>query len=371
VQAPRIDGTAILNVVRIEDLTHGIIHRRHVATDVQAPILSDSDVTVDPQLGYPGDTLTFTVVMRNTGREDGVGVTLSDPIPDGASHVPGSATGGATYNEPSDRIEWEGTIPAGGSQVVTFQVTVDSVVRGLPIINTASIGHPWAYSINASARAGVLTGADILVVEDDYTYADYGDTYTRALEANGYTRYDLYPADYLGVVPANTLRGYTTTIWYAGGRRGLSSASQAAMSDYLSSGGDLLLTGQSIAEHTLRSFLTETLHIDFVQDTPMGNKGVTGIPGEILATFSAEVDSYDPDIIVSIDSLAVPIIEYSGVATGTAGVRFASDESRVVFLGFEFEAVRDQARREELMGRIMRWLQPPKVYLPLVVKSSS
>jgi uncharacterized repeat protein (TIGR01451 family) len=371
VQAPRIDGTAILNVVRIEDLTHGIIHRRHVATDIQAPILSDSDVTVDPQLGYPGDTLTFTVVMRNTGRADGVGVTLSDPIPDGATYASGSATGGATYNEPSDRIEWEGTIPAGGSQTVTFQVTVDSVTRGLPLLNTASIDHPWAYSINASARAGVLTGADILVVEDDYTWADNSDVYTETLEATGYARYDLYPADYLGTLATNTLRGYAATIWYAGERRGLSSASRAAIEDYLSSGGDLLLTGQSIAEHTLGSFLTETLHIDFVQDAPSGGKGVTGIPGEILAGFSAAVDSYDPDILALADSLAVPIVEYSGVATGTAGVRLATDDGRVVFLGFDFEAVEEQARREELLERIMRWLQPWEVYLPLVVKTSS
>jgi hypothetical protein len=189
-------------------------------------------------------------------------------------------------------------------------------------------------------------------------------------EANGYTRYDLYPADYLGPLPTNTLRGYPAAIWYAGERRGLSSASRAAVNDYLSSGGDLLLTGQSIAEHTSRSFLTETLHIDFVQDAPMRDKGVTGIPGEMLATFSAAVDSYDPDIIVPVDSLAVPIIEYSGVATGTAGVRFIVGESRVVFLGFDFEAVEEQARRGELLGRIMRWLRPSKVYLPLVAKGS-
>jgi hypothetical protein len=140
---------------------------------------------------------------------------------------------------------------------------------------------------------------------------------------------------------------------------------------YLRGGGDLLLTGLSIAEHTARSFLTETLHIDFVQDGPSGEKGVVGIPGEILETFSATLDSYDPDIIESADSLALPILEYSGVAAGMAGVRFVDDESHVVFLGFDFEAVTGQAEREELLGRIMGWLRPQTVYLPLVVKSGS
>jgi uncharacterized repeat protein (TIGR01451 family) len=370
VQAPRLDGSTIPNVALIEDLTHGIRHRRHAATDVQAPILTDSDASVDPQLGYPGDTLTFSVVMRNTGRVDGVGVTLVDTIPDGATYVPGSATGGATYNEPANRIEWEGTIPAGVSHTVTFQATVDSVTRGLPLVNTASIGHPWAYTAYEYSRAAVLTSADILIVEDDYAAYENSDRYTDALDANGYNRYDLYPLDHLGPLPQDVLRTYPTTIWYTGGRWGLSSASQAAMEDYLSSNGDLLLTGRTIAESTMRSFLTETLHIDFVQDAPGGAKGVVGIPGEILEAVSATLDSYDPDIIEAADPLAVPILEYSGVATGTAGVRFVDGESRVLFLGFDFEGVKEQADREDLLGGIMRWLRSQRVYLPLVVKSS-
>jgi hypothetical protein len=106
-----------------------------------------------------------------------------------------------------------------------------------------------------------------------------------------------------------------------------------------------------------------------VQDAPSGDKGVLGISGEILETISATIDTLDPDIVEPADSLAVPIIEYTGATTGTAGIRFAEDNSRVVFLGFEFEAVTEQAQRKELMGRIMGWLYGSKVYLPLVTKS--
>jgi hypothetical protein len=116
--------------------------------------------------------------------------------------------------------------------------------------------------------------------------------------------------------------------------------------------------------------LTETLHIEFVQDVPGGQTTVMGIPGEILETISGTLDSYDPDIIEPADPAAVPIIEYGGVATGTAGVRFVEGDSRVVFLGFALEAVDDEAEREELLGRILGWLHPLRVYLPLVVKGS-
>ena len=371
VKAPLYDHTSILNTALIEDLTNGISHWRQATTDIEAPVLTGSYKYVTPQVVSPGDTLTFTVFMLNTGSADAVGVTLYDPIPDYATYVADSVTGGATYNASQDRVEWEGTIAAGGSTTVTFQVTADQTTRGLPIINQATISHPWAYTTDEYATAGVLTGADILVVEDDYTGTDMRDTYTEALEANGYTSYDFFPADYVGTPLTTTLRSYPVAIWYGSYQKwGLSSTDQVAVKDYLGSGGRLLLTGQDIAEGMWpRSFLTETLHIDFVQDAPSGDKGVVGISGEIAETISATIDTYDPDIIEPADSLAVPIIEYTGVTTGTAGIRFAEDDSRVVFLGFEFEVVEEQAQREELMGRIMGWLYGRRVYLPLVLKA--
>ncbi len=370
VNKPLYDYIAILNTAFIEDRTNGISHWRQVATDIEAPVLTDSYKYVTPLTVSPGDTLTFTTVMRNTGSAEAVGVTLRDPIPDYATYVSGSVTGGATYNAALDRIEWSGTIPAGGSQTVTFQVTADPATKGLPIINQATISHPWAYTTDEYAGAGVLTGADILVVENDYTTTNVRDIYTGTLEANGYTRYDFFPADYVGTPPTTTLRTYPVAIWYGGWDKwGLSRTDQAAVKDYLGSDGRLLLTGDYIAAGTSpRSFLTETLHIDYVRSTPWGGKGVVGIAGEILEGISSTIGSYYPDIIKPADPLAVPIIEYTGVATSTAGARFTEDNSRGVFLGFAFEKVTEQTQREELMGRIMGWLYGSRVYLPLVLK---
>jgi uncharacterized repeat protein (TIGR01451 family) len=371
VNKPLYDHTSILNTALIEDLTNGISHWRQVATDIEAPVLTGSYKQVAPATVQPGGTLTFTVVMCNTGSADAVGATLRDPIPDHATYVPDSVTGGATYNAAEDSIEWSGTIPVGGSQTVTFQVTADQTTKGLPIINKATISHPWAYTTYEYAGAGVLTGADILVVENDYTTTNVRDIYTGTLEANGYARYDFFPADYVGTPPTTTLRSYPVAIWYGGWDKwGLGSADQTAVKDYLGNGGRLLLTGDYIAEGTSpRSFLTDTLHIRFVKEAPSGAKGVAGIAGEILEGISSTIQSYYPNIIEPADPLAVPIIQYTGVATGMAGVRFTEDNSQCVFLGFAFEKVTEQTQREEMMGRIMGWLYRRKVYLPLVLKS--
>jgi len=371
VNAPLYDHTSILNTALIEDLTNGIGHWRQATTDIEAPVLTGSYSYVTPQMASPGDTLTFTVVVRNTGSADAVGCTLQDPIPDYATYVADSVTGGATYNAAQDRIEWEGTIAAGGSTTVTFQVTADPATNGLPIINQATISHPWAYTTYEYVGAGVLTGADILVVESDYTGTNVRDTYTEALEANGYTSYDFFPADYVGTPPTTTLRSYPVAIWYGGWDKwGLSSTDQTAVTDYLDGGGRLLLTGDYIPAYTSpQSFLVDTLHIEYVGALPWGDKGVVGIAGEILEGISSTITSYYPEIIEPADPLALPIIEYTGVATGTAGVRFSEDNSRCVFLGFAFEKVKEQTEREEMMGRIMGWLYGTKIYLPLVTKS--
>jgi len=91
VNAPLYDHSSVLNTVLIEDLTNGISHWRQAVTDIEAPVLTDSYKNVTPEVVAPGDTLTFTVVMYNTGSADAVGVTLRDPIPDRATYVPDSA----------------------------------------------------------------------------------------------------------------------------------------------------------------------------------------------------------------------------------------------------------------------------------------
>jgi uncharacterized repeat protein (TIGR01451 family) len=371
VNKPLYDHAVILNTAVIEDLTNGIGHWRQVTTDIEAPVLTGSYKQAAPATVQPGGTITFTTFMCNDGSADAVGATLRDPIPDHATYVSGSVTGGATYNAAEDRIEWSGNILAGGCAWMSFQVTADPATKGLPIINCATISHPWAYTTYEYAGAGVLTGADILVVENDYTTTNMRDIYTGTLEANGYARYDFFPADYVGTPPTITLRSYPVAIWYGGWDKwGLGSADQTAVKDYLGNGGRLLLTGDYIAEGTSpRSFLTDTLHIRFVKEAPSGAKGVVGIAGEILEGISSTIQSYYPNIIEPADPLAMPIIQYTGVATGTAGVRFTKDNSQCVFLGFAFEKVTEQTEREELMGRIMGWLYRRRVYLPLVTKN--
>jgi len=369
--APMYDRVGIINVAAIEDRDHSRSYWRGTTMVVEAPVLSDSSKSASPSSVVPGETILYTVHMVNTGHADAVGATLQDPIPEHMTYVEGSVTGGATYNAAQNRVEWTGTIPVGGEVMVTFQVTVDSMENGLPIVNRATIAHPWAWNAYPKTRTAVLVGGRVLVVEDDSS-SNYLDRYTDALGAGGYGSYDVWLADDLGTPSADLLRSYAAVVWYGGYRKwGFTSSDQTAIADYLNGAGRLLLTGEELA-HGARytTFLSETLHINFVEEAPGGDKGVAGLSGEILEGVSGSLNSYDPDVIGPADGLAVPIAEYTGTASGVAGVRVADGASRLVFLGYEWEQVDDAEVRTEMLKRILDWLFYSRASLPLILQEA-
>lgn len=71
-----------------------------------------------------GDTVTFTIAYQNTGSGSASSVVITDAIPAGSTLVAGSITGGGTVS--AGTITWTiGTVAAGASGSVSFQVTVN------------------------------------------------------------------------------------------------------------------------------------------------------------------------------------------------------------------------------------------------------
>ena len=100
--------------------------------------LADSTLSVDKAEVPAGERLVYTIVVNNTGNVTLPAASLLDPIPDGASYVAHSATGGAIYNELDQRIEWSGSIAPQGSVPISFTVDTPAAVRhNTPLTNTA------------------------------------------------------------------------------------------------------------------------------------------------------------------------------------------------------------------------------------------
>ncbi|WP_449601318.1 DUF7507 domain-containing protein [Paenibacillus sp. Marseille-Q9583] len=100
-----------------------------------------------------GDTLLYTSVITNNGIEAVTSVTLTDTIPAGTSLVTGSVTVAGTSQpsaNPGTGIT-VGSIAAGSSVAVTFQVSVTSLPSPAQLLNKST----------ASYSSGVFTGISL------------------------------------------------------------------------------------------------------------------------------------------------------------------------------------------------------------------
>ena len=174
--------TIIANTATIND-GMGFSYARTATTEANVVDLSDSTKTVEKVIAVPGDVLTYTIVLRNPSAGSGHGggeateASFSDPIPAHASYVPDSATGGATYDETLDRIQWSGTIPAGGERAFTFAATTaPSLPDDTLVVNVATISdglhQPFTRTATTTLKRPDLSASEKLV---SAARADTGD----------------------------------------------------------------------------------------------------------------------------------------------------------------------------------------------------
>ena len=163
------------------------------ATTVQAPdvtatksarVLDPSGADDADQIAEPGDTIVYTITVRDNDRDNATNVVVTDEIPAGTSYVAGSlqidgsALGALTDAVDTDRAEklntpaprgkivarigtgangtTGGTIAVGTQRTVAFRVLVGTPVLGQAIENAASVTFNGA-TIGSSISLAVNT----------------------------------------------------------------------------------------------------------------------------------------------------------------------------------------------------------------------
>jgi len=103
--------------------------------------LGRSDVRVEPRSASSGDTVTYTLTVRNDGPEP-VTASLSNTMPADVDAGPVALVGPGAYafDPAEERLSWQGELPAGGRATLTYQATVlDGGGAGEPIVNSARL----------------------------------------------------------------------------------------------------------------------------------------------------------------------------------------------------------------------------------------
>ena len=137
--------------------------------------------SVDKSTAKVGDTLTYTIILTNSGNADGT-VTVTDEIPTGTTLVADSITANGSYNEENKTITWTDVkVEAGKTAEVSFKVTINNDTK-TSVTNKAVIdGNKPTEEVET--RIANITGAKSV----DKPTAKVGDTltYTITLTNNG------------------------------------------------------------------------------------------------------------------------------------------------------------------------------------------
>ncbi len=130
----------IITNTAIIDNGRGTTYERRATTRVNTIELEGSTKKADKSVAIPGEVLTYTLTLHNAGIADAAEVAVVDPIPPHAVYQPGSATGGAIYDDIANRIMWSGAVPSGSQASFSFAVrTVLPLPDGTVVVNTATI----------------------------------------------------------------------------------------------------------------------------------------------------------------------------------------------------------------------------------------
>jgi uncharacterized repeat protein (TIGR01451 family) len=90
-----------------------------------------------------GGTVTYTITLSNSGTgatPDNAGNELTDTLPASLTLVSAAATSG-TAGTAGNTVNWNGSIPAGGSVTLTVTATVNAGTQGTSISNQASFAY--------------------------------------------------------------------------------------------------------------------------------------------------------------------------------------------------------------------------------------
>ncbi|MDT3495899.1 cell surface protein, partial [Bacillus toyonensis] len=175
---------------------------KNISSNVVTTQINNANLTLtkstNKQFATIGETISYTILITNSGNTAANNVQLTDPLPNGTILTLGSVTfNGVLQNVDSLVALPIGTIPGGATFTLSFQVTVINITAQNPIINNAFASYiytvnpglpPTSKTANSNSVTSTIRLANLHVNKSvSQTFAEVGDvlTYTFALTNDG------------------------------------------------------------------------------------------------------------------------------------------------------------------------------------------
>lgn len=127
-----------------------------ISTGTRAPKPKVDITKTAPATAAPGDTITYTIRLTNTGQNTAYGIVLTETYPAGVTFV------SASPSPTSGNNVWSlGTLPVRGTITITITMRINpAVIPGTVLTNTASVfytdGAGWTQTRTATASTIVI-----------------------------------------------------------------------------------------------------------------------------------------------------------------------------------------------------------------------
>ncbi len=213
----------------------------------------------------------------------------------------------------------------------------------------------------------VNSSADVLII-DDSLWGEQVSTYYEDTLDNYFYSHLIWDSRELGPPDLATIaQNISAVIWSTGSadENTLTEEEQTEISKYLTNDGKLMLVGQDLAFdlNSTKTFLNDVLYADFESDEAPSSL-VIGEPGDPISDDlhfrTIGGDGIRPlGVFSSPDSLIPlsPAETFLSYEDGTAaGVRLQEDNTKLIFLPFNFAAIDAQNARNKLLGNSINWL---------------
>lgn len=191
-----------------------------------------------PTAARAGDSVIYTITVRNTGPSVASNMTIADNLPTGLSgstwtaSVAGTGTTVSATSGTGTAINITGTLPPGVNNVITLVIRtrIDADFTGANITNTVTVTPAGQPAVQSIAPTTVSRVADLVVLKSGPANAVAGDSifYTITVRNNGPSNAagiqitDNMPAELTGASWSATTSGTGVTITPASGNGNIS-----------------------------------------------------------------------------------------------------------------------------------------------------
>jgi hypothetical protein len=210
-----------------------------------------------------------------------------------------------------------------------------------------------SFSVNANTYVFVALEPlpEYLIVDHD-SGKTYESFYTAALDAAG-VKYSLKES-----ISADEIAGYQNVVWFTGlnnsGSKIATRQEQAMLTDYVNTGGRLIISGQDVGFALRRStFLKQVLGAKFVKDkSDVKTVSKEGLSFELDGGDSANNQRW-PDVISVDENASSATVLYSYEGQGPAIMTNVHGNGKVVYMAFGFEGINGESNRRAVMADML------------------